>query len=76
MARRNRVNTVRLQVTVDEVTNKLLEEMAPAGIAGRNGPDVASWIIREWIWHNPEALARTGVSIKSVMKNRSRTNAT
>jgi hypothetical protein len=52
--KRNGVETVKLQVSVDEVTDRILSRMIPAGLAGKNTGEVASWIIREWIWHNPE----------------------
>lgn len=63
--KRNGVETVKLQVSVDEVTDRILSRMITAGLAGKNTGEVASWIIREWIWHNPEALDRIGISIKT-----------
>ena len=54
-------------MTIDQVTHNLLEKMVPTGLLGRNKSEVASWIIREWIWHNPDALARIGISVKSEM---------
>jgi hypothetical protein len=37
--------------------------MVPVGLHGKNKSEVASWILREWIWHNQEDLARVGVRI-------------
>ena len=64
MAKRNGVETVKVQVSVDEITDTILQRMI--GLPGKSKGEVASWIIREWIWHNPEALGRVGVSIQSV----------
>lgn len=63
MAKRNSVETVKIQMYVDEVTDSVLQRMI--GLPGKSKAEVASWIVREWIWHNPEALDRIGVSIKS-----------
>jgi hypothetical protein len=37
--------------------------MVPVGLHGKNKSEVASWILREWIWHNQEDLGRVGVRI-------------
>jgi hypothetical protein len=37
--------------------------MVPVGLHGKNKSEVASWIIREWIWHNQEDLTRVGVRV-------------
>jgi hypothetical protein len=63
--KRNGVPTVRIQVSVDATTDRVLQRMVPIGLHGRNKSDVASWILREWIWHNQENLARVGVQIRS-----------
>jgi len=57
------VPTVRLQVSVDATTDSVLQQMVPVGLHGRNKAEVASWILREWIWHNQADLARVGVQI-------------
>jgi hypothetical protein len=38
--------------------------MVPVGLHGRSKAEVASWIIREWLWHNQEDLARVGIHIR------------
>jgi hypothetical protein len=70
--KRNGVETVKLQVSVDEVTARILSRMISAGLAGKNAGEVGSWIIREWIWHNPEALARIGISIRETIPKSSK----
>jgi hypothetical protein len=64
----NGIATVRLQVAVDATTDQVLQEMIPVGLHGRNKSEVASWIIREWIWHNQEDLSRVGVHIRPESK--------
>jgi len=64
MRKRNRVATVRIQVSIDPITDGVLQRMVPLGLHGRNKSEVASWVLREWIWHNQEALARVGVFVR------------
>ena len=74
MRKTNSLSTALLRVSLDETTDKILERMIPVGIHGKNKPEVASWIIREWIWHNQEQLAGVGVSVReiTVAKHRER----
>lgn len=65
MPRRKATETVRLQLTVAEATDRALEEMATMGILGRNKAEVAHWIITDWLWSNAEQLARSGIVIGS-----------
>jgi hypothetical protein len=65
VSRQNSVPTVRLQVSVDGTTDGVLKQMVPIGLHGKNKSEVASWILREWIWHNQEDLGRVGVRIAS-----------
>lgn len=37
--------------------------MIPAGLHGKNKSEVASWILREWIWHNQEKLSGRGLMV-------------
>jgi len=63
VARQNGISTVRLKVSLDATTDQVLQQMVPVGIHGKNKSEVASWIVRQWIWHNQEDLARVGVQI-------------
>jgi len=63
MARRNGVSTVKLQLTVDETTERLVNEMVSLGIHGTNRSEVASWIIRNWLWSNQELLRQNGIHL-------------
>lgn len=61
----NLVETTKLQLTVDVVTDRLIEEIAAIGIHGVNKSEVASAIIRMWIWENQSKLRESGVEIRS-----------
>jgi hypothetical protein len=60
VARRNSVKTVKLQLTVDETTARILDDMVDVGIHGTTKAEVGSWVIRTWIWENQVQL-RTNV---------------
>lgn len=64
MRRQNDVPTAKIQVSLDATTDRVLQLMVPVGIHGKTKSEVASWIVREWIWHNQEDLARVGVHIR------------
>ena len=69
MHRRNSIRTAKIQVSVDRNTDQVIEKMIPVGLHGKNKSEVASWIIREWIWHNQSSLANVGVHIVSQKAN-------
>lgn len=64
MARRSSVKTVKLQMTVDETTDRVLEEMVGVGIHGTTKAEVGSWVIRTWIWENQDQLRMNGISLQ------------
>ncbi len=43
VARRNSIKTVKLQLTVDETTDRLLDDMVDVGIHGTTKAEVGSW---------------------------------
>jgi hypothetical protein len=63
MARQNGVETCKLQVTVDESTDRLIGEMVRLGVHGVNKADVACSIIRQWLWANQQQLRENGIVI-------------
>jgi len=65
LRKRNDIPTARLQISIDGTTDGVLQRMMRVGIHGKTKAEVASWILREWIWHNQEDLARVGVRIRS-----------
>jgi len=63
MARRTGPNTVKLQLTVDETTDRIVEQMVGLGIHGTTKSEVGSWVIRTWIWENQERLRTNGINL-------------
>ncbi len=63
MARRNGVKTVKLQLTVDETTDRIIEEMVALGIHGTTKAEVGSWVIRSWLWANQDQLRNNGINL-------------
>lgn len=64
VARRNGVNTSKLQLTIDHTTERLIEEMIKLGIHGTTKAEVAAWIIRNWIWTNQDQLRMNGIILR------------
>jgi hypothetical protein len=63
MARQNGIETRRLQLTVDDATDRIITEMVALGIHGANKAEVATSIIRSWIWDNQERLRTNGIPL-------------
>jgi hypothetical protein len=64
---------VRLKLSLDAATDRVLQRMVPVGLHGKNKSEVASWIIHEWIWHNQDKLALVGVRVgENKLANRTR----
>ena len=64
MAGANGGNTSKLQLTVDKTTERIIEEMIALGIHGTKKSEVATWIIRNWIWDHQEQLANNEIILK------------
>lgn len=64
MASTNGGNTSKLQLTVDKTTERIIEEMIVLGIHGTKKSEVATWILRNWIWEHQEQLANNGINLK------------
>ncbi len=62
MTKRNSIKTSKLQI-VDETTCRIIDAMIPLGIHGANKAEIASWIIRTWIWENQEKLQNNGITL-------------
>jgi len=61
VARVNAVETRKLQLTVDIVTDHVIGAIAALGIHGTNKSDVAGSILRMWLWDNQTKLRENGV---------------
>jgi len=66
MAKRNKIETTKLQPTVDVNTKRVVEEMIQLGLHGSNTSEVASWILRTWIWENHKSLRENGIDISRI----------
>jgi hypothetical protein len=67
VARTNAVQTTKLQLTIDVVTDRLVGEIAALGIHGANKSEVASSILRMWIWENQAKLRDSGIEIRRAL---------
>jgi hypothetical protein len=56
-------------LSLDPTTDAVLEKLAHMGLFGKNKAEVASAILREWIWTNEEKLSRHGVTLSAVAKH-------
>lgn len=65
MGQKNGAETVKIQVSVDETTDAVLNQLIPLGLRGKNKSEVAYGIIRDWIWNNQKELEMSGIKIKS-----------
>jgi hypothetical protein len=63
VAKRNGVESEKLQVTVDKTTERIVSEMVALGIHGQNKSQVAAWILRSWIWDNQDRLRQNGIAL-------------
>ena len=63
MATPKKVETCKIQLTIDRGTDRLLEEMISMGIHGTSKSEVAVAIIRSWLWANEEKLRQNGVAL-------------
>ncbi len=61
MALPKKVETCKLQVTIDRATERILQEMISMGIHGTTKAEVAVSILRNWLWANEEKLRQNGV---------------
>jgi hypothetical protein len=68
MSRRNRTETIKVPLSLDPTTNVILEDLAHIGLFGKNKAEVASSILRDWIWSNEEKLERHGINFATKNK--------
>ena len=68
MARNGGAATCKLQVTIDPVTDRIIDEMVSLGFQGTTRGDVACTILRMWLWDNQEKLRQNGVFVANPAK--------
>lgn len=64
VARSNVVETKKLQLTVDVVTDQVIGEIAQLGVHGTSKSEVACSIIRMWLWENQARLRDNGINLR------------
>ncbi len=69
MARAKSVETCKLQVTVDIVTDRLIGEISALGFQGTTKAEVACSILRMWLWDNQDKLRQNGVQVVPINGN-------
>lgn len=57
--------TVARSLRLDETADRILGELATAGVLGGSKAEVAAAILWQWFWGNQEKLAAMGISLKS-----------
>ena len=57
------MKTLRLQVTIDATTERVIQQMVKLGIHGASKSEVACSVIRHWLWDNQEKLRDNGITI-------------
>jgi hypothetical protein len=63
MRGKNPVGTERVQLSLSETANDVLEELAVIGIIGKTKAEIATRIVTDWIWRNEDRLLRQGIPL-------------
>lgn len=63
MPRGNLGETTKLQLTIASSTDRLIGEIAAMGLHGTSKAEVASSILRMWLWENEAKLRASGIEI-------------
>lgn len=59
----NTVRTERVQLSLSETANDVLERLAKIGILGKTKAEIATRIVTDWIWQNEDRLLRQGIRL-------------
>lgn len=63
MRGKNPVGTDRVQLSLPETANEVLEQLATIGILGKTKAEIATRIVTNWIWRNEDRLLRQGIPL-------------
>ena len=74
MRGKNPVGTERVQMSLSDTANRVLEELAEVGILGKTKAEIATRIVTDWIWQNEDRLLRQGISLSQERRKRDRNN--
>lgn len=72
MRGKNPVGTERVQMSLSDTANRVLEELAEVGILGKTKAEIATRIVTDWIWENEDRLLRQGISLTQERRKRDR----
>lgn len=61
--RKNVIPAVRLELSIDPTTDKILRQMLTLGIHGRSKAEVANWVLSQWIYMNQGYLKESGIRL-------------
>jgi len=64
MRGKNSIRTERVQLSLSDSTNTILERLAEIGILGKTKTEIATRIITDWIWNNEDRLIRNGIPLR------------
>jgi hypothetical protein len=66
MRGKNPVGTERVQMSLSDTANGVLERLAEIGILGKTKAEIATRIVTDWVWQNEDRLARQGIPLRQV----------
>ena len=72
MRTKNAVGTERVQMSLSDTANRVLEQLAAVGILGKTKAEIATRVVTDWIWENEDRLLRQGISLAQQSKRKSR----
>jgi len=73
--KRNAVDTVKLPLSLDTHTHRILGELAIKGLFGKNRAEVANAIINRWLWDNYDQVQQHGVRLSGHQRARKATSS-
>jgi hypothetical protein len=69
-SKRNASQSAKLQLTAPAMTQRVLDEMAAAGLFGSNRAEVATYLLQNWIQQNAEFLRGNGIALSASLNGR------
>jgi hypothetical protein len=70
MRPKNKRRTERVQLSISDNTNRILQGVADIGILGKTKSEVAARIVTDWIWANEDRLLRQGIRLREESQKR------
>jgi hypothetical protein len=63
MRPKNKIGTERVQLSISESGDRVLQNLAQIGILGKTKAEIATRIVTDWIWQNEDRLFRQGIRL-------------